>query len=69
MNDGSELADNHPPQRQLGLDSQVSMFSRHRHLTIRAAREIYEVDFLLPDRRWSLSKTCWADAYLAEAEY
>jgi len=51
MNDGSELADNHPPQRQLGLDSQVSMFSRHRHLTIRAAREIYEVDFLLPDRR------------------
>ncbi|MGY3173875.1 hypothetical protein ACVWYU_003278 [Pseudomonas sp. TE12234] len=29
MKDGFELTDNHPPQRQLGLDSQVLMFSRH----------------------------------------
>ena len=33
MNDGVELADKHPPQRQLGLDIQVLKFSRHWHLS------------------------------------
>ena len=33
MNDGFELADKQPPQRQLGLDNQVLEFFRQWHLS------------------------------------